>query len=298
MRSDGCRGFTMSAEILTGGPVAETIDQKTEQVIQALYNYNVTAHLAMLRIGEEADDISYQKAIERRCGKLGIETTLHVFPTDVSQNTIIQTLGRMNSDIDVSGILVFRPVPKSLNEFTICEAVKAKKDVDGITMLSSGGVYTGKNVGYPPCTAEACMRMLQYYNIPLDGKKVAVVGRSPVIGRPVAMMLLRANATVTICHSHTRNLAEELRKADIIIAAAGSPRMIGRDCVTPEQVILDVGINWLEEEQRIVGDVDFDAVVDVVKAISPVPGGIGSISSAMLASHTAEAARRTVEFAY
>ncbi len=288
----------MSAEILYGGPVADEIDKKTKQIVQALYNYNVVAHLSMIRIGNEPDDISYQNAIMKRCEKLGLETSLEVFPKDVEQHTITTKLGQLNSDVDVSGILVFRPVPKKLNEFTICEAVKAKKDVDGITMLSSGGVYTGKNVGYPPCTAEACMRMLQYYKIPLDGKKVVVLGRSPVIGRPVSMMLLRANATVTICHSHTVNLAEELRKADIIIAAAGSPRMVGRDCVSPGQIILDVGINWLEDEQKIVGDVDFDAVVDIVGAISPVPGGIGNISSAMLVSHTAEAARRTVEFAY
>lgn len=288
----------MSAEILKGAPVAAEIDEKTAQIVQALYNYNVTARLAMIRVGSNEDDISYQNAIFNRCRKLGIETKLQVYPESVDQGTVVTRIGQFNADPDISGILVFRPLPRTLNEFRICEAVKAKKDVDGITMLSSGGVYTGKNVGYPPCTAEACMKMLSYYNIPLDGKKVAVVGRSLVIGRPVSMMLMRANATVTICHSHTDDLPQLLRHSDIVIAAAGSAGMITEECMSPKQVILDVGINWVEEEQRIVGDVDFEAASEIVAAVSPVPGGIGNISSAMLAAHTAEAARQTVEFSY
>lgn len=202
------------------------------------------------------------------------------------------TIASANADPDVHGILMFRPLPASLDEVATCEAIAPEKDVDCLTSASLAGVFTGSGEGYAPCTAGAVMHLLSAAGVPLEGARVTVVGRSLVIGRPVAMMLQAANATVTMCHSKTRDLARCCREADVLVVACGRARMVGADCVRAGQVVVDVGINWDESAGRLVGDVDFDAVEPIVDAVTPVPGGVGSLTTAVLMQHVVQAAER------
>ena len=190
--------------------------------------------------------------------------------------------------------LLFRPLPEHLDEVQACEELAFQKDVDGVTRASSFGVYASQSLGFSPCTAEACVCLLDHYDVALDGARVTVVGRSLVIGRPVAMLLQARDATVTLCHSHTVDLAGACREADVIVVATGRPNTLRPEHVRPGQVVVDVGINWDEENQRLVGDVDFEGVAPIVRAITPVPRGVGSVTTAVLAEHVVRAAERSV----
>lgn len=206
----------------------------------------------------------------------------------------MHVINEVNEDSSIHGCLMFRPLPKTLDEAAACAALDPAKDVDCITTGSLYGVFANRPLGFPPCTAEAVVELLDYYKVPLDGAKVTVVGRSLVIGKPVSMMLQARNATVTMCHTHTRDLAAACKDADIVVAAAGHIGTVGAACAAPQQVVVDVGINWDEKAGMLVGDVDYDAVEPVVRAITPVPGGVGSVTTAVLAKHVVEAAQRTV----
>ncbi len=278
------------AEILKGAPVAAALDAETIAAVRALKERGVTPTLGILRVGERPDDVAYERAAIKRCEKLGIAVKLSELPADVMQGALIARIQRLNSDANVHGVLMFRPLPKQLDERAACEALMPSKDVDGISTGSAASLYMGKGDGFAPCTAEAVLALLKRYGVELEGKNAAVVGRSLVIGRPVAMLLQAANATVTICHSRTRNLAEVTRRADIVVAAMGRAEFLTAEYFSPGQVVVDVGINYSEAKGRLVGDVDFEAVEPLVRAITPVPAGVGMVTSAILARHTVKAA--------
>ena len=251
--------------------------------------------LAILRVGERPDDLAYERGALKRAEKAGVTVKQVVLPEDVSQDDFDRTLAGLNEDAGVHGILMLRPLPAQLDNERARQMLAPEKDIDGCTDGSLAGVFTNTKTGFPPCTAQAAMEMLHYYGYDVKGKKVAVIGRSLVIGRPVAMMLMHENATVVNCHTKTVDVPSITREADIIIAAAGRLRNVTPDFVKEGQVIIDVGVNWDEEKGGIAGDVDFDAVEPLVSAITPVPGGVGTVTSSVLISHVVEAAKRTIE---
>ena len=223
---------------------------------------------------------------------MGVTVKNVVLKADVSQDEFDRTLESLNCDDSIHGILMFRPLPAQLDNEKARQMLNPTKDIDGCTDGSLAGVFTNTKVGFPPCTAQAVMEILKYYNIDIQTKKAAVIGRSLVIGRPVSMMLMHENATVVTCHTKTLNPAEIASKADILVAAAGRIHSVGVEYTNPKQIIIDVGINWDEEKGGITGDVDFQTVEPEVKAITPVPGGVGTVTTSVLVSHVVEAAKR------
>ena len=280
------------ALILKGAPVAAALDEKTAAGAAVLRARGVTPTLAVLRVGEREDDLSYERAAIKRCGKVGVAVKNVVLPAGVDSGTFFQTLESLNRDPAIHGILLLRPLPKQLDEEAAREALRPEKDVDGCTDASLAGVFTGSAFGFPPCTARAVMEILRYYGIEMKGKKTVIIGRSLVIGRPMAMLLLHADATVTLCHSRTEDLPALTREADIVVAASGRAESIGADCLRPGQTVIDVGCSWSEEKQKLCGDVCFEQAEPLVGAITPVPGGVGGVTTSVLAGHVVEAARR------
>lgn len=282
------------AELLLGLPVAKSINQDLLARVGSLKVAGVRPKLAIVRVGAREDDLSYERGALKRCDALGIETEVIRFDDDVDTHALISRIDELNRRIDVHGVLMFRPLPPHIDQAAVCEALDPAKDVDCLTSASLFGVLAGLPRGFAPCTAEAVLELLDFYGVALDGADVAVVGRSLVIGKPVAALLCSRNATVTTCHTHTADLAAVCRDCDVIVAAAGHAKTVGLDCARDGQTIIDVGINWDDENQHLVGDVDFDAVEPVVTKISPVPRGVGSVTTAVLAKHVVEAAERTL----
>lgn len=283
------------AEILKGAPVAAAITAQMQKDVEGLRAKGVDPTLAILRVGERPDDLAYERGALKRAEKAGVTVKQVVLPEDVSQDDFDRTLAGLNEDAGVHGILMLRPLPAQLDNERARQMLAPEKDIDGCTDGSLAGVFTNTKTGFPPCTAQAAMEMLHYYGYDVKGKKVAVIGRSLVIGRPVAMMLMHENATVVNCHTKTVDVPSITREADIIIAATGRLRNVTPEFVKEGQVIIDVGVNWDEEKGGIAGDVDFDAVEPLVSAITPVPGGVGTVTSSVLISHVVEAAKRTIE---
>lgn len=280
------------AKLLKGAPVAARLTEETAARATELGSRGIVPTLCLIRVGERADDLSYERGLLKRAASAGVDVRKVVLDVACSQGELMAAIASANEDPAVHGILMFRPLPTSLDEVAACEAVAPEKDVDCLTSTSLARVFTGSGEGYAPCTADAVMHLLADAGVSLAGARVAVIGRSLVIGRPVAMMLQAENATVTMCHSKTRDLAECCREADVLVVACGRARMVGADCVRAGQVVVDVGINWDENAGRLVGDVDFDAVEPVVDAITPVPGGVGSLTTAVLMKHVVQAAER------
>lgn len=280
------------SELLKGAPVAAALSADVAARTAALSERGVTPTLAIVRVGERPDDLAYERGALKRCEKVSVAVRRFAFPEGVGQDELLGVIERINADESIHGCLILRPLPAPLDEASVCAALSPAKDVDCVTAGSLYGVFAGRPVGFPPCTAQAVLSILDHYGVALEGARVAVVGRSLVIGRPVAMMLLARNATVTLCHTRTADLAAELSRADVIVAAAGHAGAVGADALRAGQVVVDVGINWDEVEQRLVGDVDFAAAEPVVGAITPVPGGVGSVTTAVLAAHVVEAAER------
>lgn len=276
--------------LLKGRPVAKAITETLIPRTVMLRQKGICPCLAIIRIGACPDDIAYENSAVKRCGEIGIEVQQIVLQQGICQNELMDVIANINTDPTIHACLLMRPLPEQLDAKAVCSALKPEKDVDGISPGSMAKVYSGSGEGYAPCTAESCMEMLNYYGLNPSGKRAAVIGRSLVIGRPIASLLMAANATVTICHSKTRNMPEIVREADIVVAAVGRAESIGKECFRKDQVVLDVGINWSEVKQKIVGDVDFDEVEPLVSAISPVPGGVGSVTTAILCKHVIEAA--------
>lgn len=283
------------ALLLKGAPVAAALNEKTAALVAELQELGVTPTLAILRVGERADDLSYERGAVKRCEALGIDVRLVSLPADVESEAFFAALAGLNRDAGVDGVLLLRPLPAHLDGERARRLLAPEKDVDGCTDASLAGVFTGTPLGYPPCTARAALELLRYYGIEISGKRAAVVGRSLVIGRPAAMLLLHENATVTLCHSRTADLAAAVREADIVIAASGQLEGLGADCFRPGQTVVDVGIGWSEEKRKLVGDVRFAEAEPLVDAITPVPGGVGAVTTAVLAAQVAEAARRSLQ---
>lgn len=281
----------MSAEILKGAAVAAALNEKTKEMVSALIQKDVQPCLALVRVGERDDDIAYEKGILKRCAAVGVEARQIVLSTEINNNELIGVLCKLNSDDSVHGILVFMPLPEHLDEKAVRAAIAAEKDVDGVTEGSAAAIYTGSGKGFAPCTARACVEILKHYAVPMAGKRAAVFGRSLVIGRPVSMLLMEENATVTICHSRSENSAEIAGEADIVVAALGKAKALGGEYFRAGQTVIDVGINF-DEKGKMCGDVDFDAAAGTVNAISPVPGGVGAVTTAVLVRHVVEAAEK------
>lgn len=277
------------AEILKGAPVAKAISQQVALRSAELAQRGITPTLAIVRVGDRPDDISYEKGAVKRCDSCGIAIRHVILPADISQDKLISEIKCLNNDHAVHGILMFRPLPRHIDEAAVCDSIAPEKDMDGVTEGSMAGIFSGSGKGYPPCTAQACIEILDHYGVELCGKHAVIVGRSNVIGKPAAMLMLGRNATVTICHTKTAGMEDECRRADVIVAAAGKAKVISADHVSHSQVVLDVGIN-VTPEGKLTGDVDFDTVEPIVSAITPVPGGVGSVTTAALAKHVVEAA--------
>ena len=281
------------AELLKGADIVEALKEKMTKDIESLKGKGVTPTLAILRVGERDDDVSYEKTAMKRCESVGVGTKSVVLPLDVTQEVLMQNINALNNDASVHGVLMFRPLPKHLDEEAACAALKPEKDVDGITVGSMAGVFMQNGQGYPPCTAQACMEILDYYKVDCTGKRAVVIGRSLVVGKPAAVMLMGKNATVTVCHTRTVDMASVARNAEILIVAAGQMESITKDFLSPGQIVIDVGIHWSNEKNKLVGDVKFDEAEPVVAAITPVPGGVGTVTTSILVSHVVDAAKKT-----
>ena len=279
------------AKILKGKEVADALTSQMKQDVENLKAAGVTPTLCIFRVGERPDDLSYERGAAKRASLVGIEVRKVILPADVSQEEFDQ---EFNEDESIHGILLFRPLPKHLDNEKARQMLNPAKDIDGCTDLSLAGVFTNTKTGFPPCTAQAAMEILHYYGIPIKGKKAAVIGRSLVVGRPVAMMLMHENATVVNCHTRTVDVPSITREADILITASGQLHSVTKEYTNPNQVVIDVGINWDEAKGGISGDVAFEDVEPNVAAITPVPGGVGSVTTCVLIGHVAEAARRTL----
>ena len=276
--------------LLKGAPVAEALNARSSAGVARCEAAGVEPCLAILRVGEREDDISYERGAVKRCAAAGVQVKHVVVPEDVSQQDMLSAIQGLNEDDAVHGILMFRPLPPQLDEAACCEAIDAAKDVDAATQASLARVFTGKGAGFAPCTAQACMEILAHYGVEPQGKRAAVIGRSLVVGRPVSMMLMAANATVTTCHTKTPDVPAITREADIVVVAAGRMESVGAEYFRQDQVVIDVGIAWNDAKGKLCGDVRFEEVDPVVGAITPVPGGVGSVTTAVLVSHVVSAA--------
>ena len=282
------------AKILKGAPVAAAMTEKMKTDSDRLRKAGIVPTLAILRVGERDDDLSYERGAMKRAEKAGIEVKNVALPADVSGETFFKALADLNEDPSVHGILMFRPLPKHLDGEKARKMLAPEKDVDGCTDGSLAGVFTNTPLGFPPCTAEAAMEILHFYDIDIRGKSAAVIGRSLVIGRPVAMMLMHENATVTICHTKTPDVPAVTREADIVVAASGQMLSVGKEYLKAGQTVIDVGIGWNEELGKLCGDVKFEEAETIVDGITPVPGGVGAVTTAVLCRHVIMAAERSV----
>jgi len=280
------------AKLFKGAEVNAGLNERIMKDVEELKAKGVQPTLGIVRVGERPDDLSYERGATERAETLGVEVQKFVLPVDVTQDELLKVIKDINANDAIHGVLLFRPLPKHLNEDLICNTLAPEKDIDGITDLSNAGIFTGKDLGYAPCTPSACMEILDHYGIDCKGKTAVVIGRSLVVGKPAAMMLIKKNATVTVCHTRTVDMPAVCREADILIVAAGKAGVVGADYVKPGQIVIDVGINWNEEKQKLCGDVDFDAVEPIVEAITPVPGGVGTVTTSVLVSHVVDAAKK------
>ena len=281
------------AMILKGAPVVAAMNEANAIRCEALKAKGITPTLAVVRVGAREDDLSYERGVMTRCCKVGVAVRQYLLPADAAQEQLLEVIAGINADPAIHGCLLFRPLPKQFDDRTIRAALSPEKDIDGITDGSLAGVFTNTAIGYPPCTAQACLEILRYYDLPLSGKRAVVVGRSLVVGKPVAMMLDRQNATVTLCNSRTQNLPALCKEADILVVAMGKMGFIGGDCLREGQVVVDVGIH-VNAEGKLCGDVRFAEAEPVVGAITPVPGGVGTVTTSVLVSHVVDAAEKTL----
>lgn len=279
------------AQLLKGAPVAAALNEKTMQIARTLQTAGVRPMLAIIRVGNRPDDISYEEGACRRAESVGVSVLKLTLSENASQQELEDTIRMVNDEPEIHGVLLLRPLPDRMDEERLVNLLAPEKDVDGITDSSLAGVFTGKQMGFAPCTAQACMDILDYYGIDCKGRNAVVVGRSLVVGRPAAMLLMRKNATVTICHTKTQNLQEQMRRGDIIIAAAGKRGAFGAECFREDQVVLDVGIHF-NEAGKMCGDVITAEAEAIVGAVTPVPGGVGAVTTAVLMNHVVLAASR------
>ena len=277
------------AVLLTGKEVSNAVKERVAEDVKTLAQSGITPTLAILRVGERPDDLSYERSAIKVAATLGIGVRSIVLPADATQEQIEAAIDGINDDASIHGCLMFRPLPKGLDETALCNRLDARKDMDGIGLSSLAGIFAGTGQGYAPCTAQACIEICDYYNVPVQGKRVVVIGRSLVIGKPVSMLFLQRNATVTICHSRSENLAEITREADVVVCATGRAKAYDARYFSAGQTVIDVGIN-VDDQGNLCGDVDFDSVEPIVATITPVPRGVGSVTTALLMEHVVKAA--------
>ncbi len=279
------------AKQLLGKEVTAALNERIKSQVTELKKQGISPKMAFVRVGERADDLSYERGASKRCETLGVEYEKFVLDGNCTQEELMNTVKQLNVDDSIHGILMFRPLPKHLDEDAVVAAMDPEKDIDGITAGSMAGVFMGTKQGFAPCTAQACMEILDHYGIDCTGKKAVVVGRSLVVGKPAAMMLIAKNATVTVCHTRTVDMPAVVKEADIVIVAAGRPGVIDGRYLAPGQIVIDVGIN-VNEEGKLCGDVLYEEAEPVVDMITPVPGGVGSVTTSVLVGHVVEAAMR------
>lgn len=272
--------------ILRGKDVALQIDEETKKEISKL---DIEPTLAIFKIGNKDSDSAYERGIDNKALKLGIKVIKYVYDEKIDKNVFYNEIKKANKDKNIHGILVFRPLPKDFNEEYVKNLIDIHKDIDASNDLSLANTFINKNDGFVPCTAKAVESLLDFYNIEISGKRVVVLGRSLVIGKPVAMLMLNKNATVTICHSKSENIKEICKEADILICAIGKMEMIDKSYVRSGQTIIDVGIHYNEEKGKLCGDCLFEDIENIVDNITPVPGGVGSITSSILLSNVVKA---------
>ena len=284
------------AKRLLGKEVNEALVAALQTRAAALKEKGVTPTLAILRLGENPSDLSYEKGATKRAEEIGVAIKNFILPEASTTEEVLAVIDQINADDSIHGCLMFRPLPKHLkaDQDEICNRLDPRKDVDGMTDGSNAGVFMGKKLGFAPCTPAACMEILDHYGIDCTGKNAVVIGRSLVVGKPAAMMLMGKNATVTVCHTKTVDTPAVAREADILISAAGVLKSLTKEYVRPGQVVIDVSINWDEAKGGIAGDAVYDEVEPIVEAITPVPGGVGAVTTSVLIGHVVEAAARTL----
>lgn len=273
---------------MSGTEVSSAIKESIVERIKTLRNRKIYPKLNIIRVGEKPEDISYEKAIRKSMDLVGIKLDVEVLSSDVEQEELMETLLNMNEDSKVHGIMIFRPLPDHINEDEIAKVIDPRKDVDCISKINMEKIMEGGNNYFAPCTAQAVMEMLDFYNIDIQGKDVTILGRSMVVGKPLSMMMLNENATITICHSKTGDLKKHCRSADILVSAIGKAEFVTEDFIKRGSIVIDVGIN-VKENGKLCGDVDYNNVAEKTSFISPVPGGVGAVTASVLAKHVVSA---------
>ena len=288
------------AKKLLGKEVNEALVAALQTRTAALREKGITPTLGIIRLGENPSDLSYEKGATKRAEEVGVAVKNYILPETATKEEVLAVIDEVNADATVHGVLMFRPLPKHLkaDQDEICNRLAPCKDVDSMTHMSNAGVFEGQDLGYAPCTPAACMEILDYYGIDCKGKNAVVIGRSLVVGKPAAMMLMAKNATVTVCHTRTVNTAEICKNADIIVTAAGVLNSLTKDFVREGQIVIDVSMNWNPEKITtkgkggMSGDCVFEEVEPIVEAITPVPGGVGAVTTTVLMKHVVEAAEK------
>ena len=279
-------------EIIKGKPVGDALSEVLKGECEALVKDGIQPKLAILRVGAKPNDLSYEKGALKKCDTIGITAEVTELPEETTQEQYIEALENLNKDSSVHGILTFRPLPKGIDEEVIKNVIDPEKDVDCFSPMNTAKLMEGDKTGFPPCTPTAVVEILKHYNVPLKGANVVVLGRSMVVGKPVSMLLLGENATVTICHSKTVDLPKVCANADVLVAGVGRARMVTADYVKEGAVVIDVGINAKPEGGGICGDVDTDDVVGKASMVTPVPAGVGSVTTSILAKHVIKACKQ------
>lgn len=272
---------------LRGKKVSDGIKEYVSKELETL---SFVPKLAIVRVGENPDDMSYERGATKKLKSFGLDVASYVFPQDISDEEFKKAFKEINEDDEVTGILLLRPLPRTINEKDIENMIDPKKDLDGISPINIAKVFAGDTTGFSPCTAEAVIEVLKAYDIELTGKRVTVVGRSMVVGKPVSMLLLKENATVTMTHTRTVDLKKTCSDAEIVIAATGRAKMLNSDYCGQDAVMIDVGIN-VDENGKLCGDVDYATLDGKASAATPVPGGVGTVTTAVLAKHLIQAAK-------
>lgn len=276
--------------LIKGKPVADKIKEKLKKEVAELKEKGITPKLAIIRVGDDPGDMAYERGAIKTMVSVNIETDVRDLSKDISQDEFIKELKSINDDKSVHGILILRPLPDQLDESVIKNVIAPEKDVDCFSPVNVAKVFEGDETGFPPCTPSAVMEILKHYEIPLKGKNAVVIGRSMIVGKPAAMLLLKEHATVTICHSRTKDLPKVASGAELLVVGIGRAKMIDSSYIREGAVVIDVGIN-VDEDGKLCGDVDTDDCVDKASMITPVPGGVGSVTTSILAKHVVKACK-------
>lgn len=280
----------LKSQIIKGKPVADKISGNLKKEVSNLNEMGINPKLAIVRVGARPDDLAYERGALKRCKTIGIETEVVELDENISQDEFIKAIHKLNEDDKVNGILTFRPLPKHLSEDEIKYEISPNKDIDCFNPINTAKIVENDKTGYPPCTPTAVIEILKHYDVDLTGANIVVLGRSMVVGKPLSMLLLNENATVNICHSKTRNLPEIASQADILVAAVGKAKMVKNNYIKDGAIVIDVGVN-VDDQGNLCGDVDMEDVIDKVSMITPVPGGVGAVTTSILATNIVKACK-------